>query len=202
MEPPAPVIITTAPLMQREISSVSSVTGSLPRRSSIFTGRIWLMVTLPSMSEPIPGMVRMLAPLAWQRSRIWRMSFPLAEGMATTTSSTPWARTRSATRAMGPSTVTPWMRSRCLAGLSSTKPTTSNFAEWVLWISRTSISPASPAPTTRIFLRVSAGSRALVRMVSRVARMARRMPPTAMRASSQSMTKTERGSHCGPMKIA
>ena len=49
MEPPAPDTMTTRPFIAAEIASMSSFTGSRPRRSSIATLRSWLTVTRPSM---------------------------------------------------------------------------------------------------------------------------------------------------------
>jgi hypothetical protein len=82
MDPAAPVTITVFPLMFLLNSSVSSLTGSRPRRSWRSTFRRSLTLTFPSIRSPTPGRIRAPAFTSRQCSRMCRRRDGGAEGMA------------------------------------------------------------------------------------------------------------------------
>ena len=109
-----------------------------------------------------------------------------APGIVTSTSSTCSSPSSRSTSSRLPWTVTPWIRRRRSAGLSSTKPTTR--VSGVSASSRASARPERPAPATRTRF---CGPRALPRPGSR--RSARREPATSVMQSSASTMKISSG---------
>ena len=142
---------TTFPVKYADISSTSTSTSSLSKRSSTWTSRISLTLILPLIRSANPGTVCTLTPGTSQHAINSPKRLPLREGIAITISSIGFSSAILRISSLPPKTSTPWILIPFFRGSSSIKPTGEYPSPRFLLISLTTCSPASPAPTTNTF---------------------------------------------------
>ena len=172
--------------------SKSTSTCSRPSTSSTCTGRIWpARSRSPEMSSYKPGSVFTGTFAACAASTTWRRISPEADGIAISTSSGLYSRTKRGSSAIVPRTRTPRMRVFRLRSSSSTKPIGVYASSRERCISWTIRRPASPAPTTMTSLpRATTPPRGR----SITVRASSRAPATSASVMRRSVTAIERGS--------
>ena len=146
IEPPAPVTSTVRAPSQPRIAFQSGVCGSRPSRSSIATSLSWPGRERPSSTSASLGTVRKGTPLSSQCPITRRIDPASEDGMAMTSSWAAVSRAMRATSDVRPSTGSPCRREPRKATASSRNPIGSYWPRRRR--SRTSASPAWPAPST------------------------------------------------------